>query len=167
MQARLVPVVVASLVAACAATPKPASEFAPGIARTLLGKLEACGAGAADSQSGLQTLVDAIVAQYDPRALFWPTTSRIPAIGQAEVRKYFEPLCKNYSAFTSWDRKFFDDSEVVYGDAAVAVGVIATSGIRDGKPAAITTRYSFTARKSDGKWLIIQHHSSLLPAAPR
>jgi hypothetical protein len=99
--------------------------------------------------------VDAIVAQYDARALFWPTNSRTPAVGQAEVRKYFERLCKSYSAITSWDRTFFDDSEVVYGDTAVAVGVIASSGIRDGKPVSIATRYFFTARRSEGTWLII------------
>ena len=167
MTTRLVPVVVVSLVAACAAAPQPDSQAAPGIARTWAAKLEACGAGAADSQSRLQTLVDAIVAQYDARALFWPTTSQTPAIGQAEVRKYFEPLCKTYSSISNMERKFSNDSEVVYGDTAVAVGVITTTGIRDGKPATLTTRYSFTARKSEGRWMIIQHHSSLLPAAPR
>jgi hypothetical protein len=39
--------------------------------------------------------------------------------------------------------------------------------MRDGKPATIAARFSFVYRQRDGRWMIVDHHSSAVPAPPQ
>lgn len=65
--------------------------------------------------------VDAMVALYDPEALFWPTTSRSLASKPEDVRRYFDATCKLAKAISF---KFGGVSESVktYGDMAISAG---------------------------------------------
>jgi hypothetical protein len=57
----------------------------------------------------------------------------------------------------------------VYGDTAINSGTytLLSVAVRDGKPINIAARFSFVYRSRDGRWVIIDHHSSVMPAPPR
>ena len=52
----------------------------------------------------------------------------------------------------------------VYGDVAINTGAYTFSEMRDDKPLVRPARFSFVFRKRDGRWLIVDHHSSAVPA---
>ena len=61
-----------------------------------------------------------------------------------------------------------NDSRVrVLGDVAVNTGYYTFTAMRNGQPDPRPARFSFTYRLRDGRWLIVDHHSSSVPAAPR
>ena len=51
----------------------------------------------------------------------------------------------------------------VYGDTAINSGYYTFSYEKDGQPTQLPARYSFALVKRDGKWLIVDHHSSTMP----
>jgi hypothetical protein len=55
----------------------------------------------------------------------------------------------------------------VYGGAAVNTGYYTFSYVKDGETKTWPARYSFTYVKKGERWLIVDHHSSAMPAAPR
>jgi len=55
----------------------------------------------------------------------------------------------------------------VYGDTAVNTGYYTFSYVKDGETKTLPARYSFTFVKEGGNWMIVDHHSSAMPAAPR
>ena len=54
-----------------------------------------------------------------------------------------------------------------YGDMAVNRDTYIFSTVRDGQPATIPARFSFGYRNRNGRWMIVDHHSSAVPAPPR
>jgi hypothetical protein len=62
---------------------------------------------------------------------------------------------------------FGDQLIRVYGDTAVNTGYYTFSYVKDGQAQTIPARYSFVYVKQGGKWLIVDHHSSAMPAPPR
>jgi len=54
----------------------------------------------------------------------------------------------------------------VYGDMAINSGTYTFSEVRDGKPTSRPARFSFVYRHRDGRWLIVDHHSSAVPSPP-
>jgi hypothetical protein len=58
----------------------------------------------------------------------------------------------------------------VYGDLAINTGTYTFIGpARDaaGKPISRPARFSFVYRNRDGRWLIVDHHSSAVPPPPK
>jgi len=55
----------------------------------------------------------------------------------------------------------------VYGDMAINTGSYTFSQVDDGKEVLRPARFSFVYRKTGGKWLIVDHHSSAVPEAPK
>src|SRR5688572_23277172 len=105
--------------------------------------------------------VDRIMSLYDTRAVLWPTTSRTIASSPEAIRKYFEGVCSSGSGPKGI---VTEQNARVYGDTAVNSGTFTINVMRDGKPTPVPLRFSFTYRRSDGQWLIVDHHSSLMPA---
>lgn len=108
--------------------------------------------------------VDRILALYDREAVLWPTTSRNIANSSQSIRQYFEGVC---SSPTPPKVAVTEQTVRVYGDMAINSGTYTITVVRDGKPTPIPARFSFTYRNSGGQWLILDHHSSLMPAPPR
>ena len=54
----------------------------------------------------------------------------------------------------------------VCGDIAIDTGTYTFSEIRDGKELARPARFSLVYRQQGDRWLIVDHHSSAVPAAP-
>ena len=55
----------------------------------------------------------------------------------------------------------------IYGDIALNSGTYTFSSVRDSKPITRPARFSFVYRNRDGRWLIVDHHSSAVPASPQ
>ena len=100
-----------------------------------------------------------IAALYASDAALWGTNLKAIAVTPAAVAEYFKDAPARPDA-----RVVFTEQNVrVYGDLALNSGTYTFNGVRDGKPTTSPARFSFAFRKLDGKWLIVDHHSSRLP----
>ena len=100
-----------------------------------------------------------ISAQYAPDAALWGTNLRVIAVTPAAVAEYFKDAPARPDA-----RVIFSEQSIrVYDNLALNSGTYTFNGVRDGKPTLSPSRFSFAFRKLDGKWLIVDHHSSRLP----
>ncbi|RYG66251.1 DUF4440 domain-containing protein, partial [bacterium] len=76
-------------------------------------------------------------------------------------REYFEGL-KRLGADA---RQVLGDHRVqLMGDTAVSSGFYALHRLQDGKPTESPARFTFVYQRRAGRWVIVTHHSSALPA---
>jgi len=97
-----------------------------------------------------------VAANYAPNAILLPTVSNKIRHTEAERIDYFEHF------LLKKPRGKIDQANVrVFGDIALNSGLY-TFTFSDGSE--VHARYTFVYQKqSDGRWLIIEHHSSKLP----
>lgn len=100
---------------------------------------------------------------YHPQAVLWGTYAPTIISTPTGIRQYFERVCSS-----SPPPKVTLGEQLirVFGDTAVNSGSYAFAVVIQGQPRSLAARYSFAYRKSSGQWLIIDHHSSALPAPP-
>jgi len=104
-----------------------------------------------------------LAALYHPDAVLWGTVAQTIISTPAGVRQYFDRACAAKQPFkVAIGEQFIR----VYGDTAVNSGTYTFSRTVDGQLRSGGARYSFTYRKVSGTWIIADHHSSLIPAAP-
>jgi uncharacterized protein (TIGR02246 family) len=103
-------------------------------------------------------------ALYDPEAVLWGTVAPTIISSPAGVRQYFERVC---SASPPPKVTLGEQLIRTYGDTAINSGNYTFTIFPGGQARAFPARYSFTYRKKDGQWLIVDHHSSALPAPPQ
>jgi uncharacterized protein (TIGR02246 family) len=100
-----------------------------------------------------------IVALYDPEAVLIGTSAKAPGQGKAAIAQYF----KNAPS-QPMNRVALGEHRVrVYGDMAVDSGLYNFFQVNEGNATLLPARYTFVYRKRDGKWLIVEHHSSRVP----
>jgi uncharacterized protein (TIGR02246 family) len=98
-----------------------------------------------------------ITALYDAEAVFWGTTSPIIRTSPAAVAEYFKDAPKRPDS-----RVNLNDQHVrVFSDLAINSG---SYTFTDGKGGNTAARFTFVYRYRNGQWLIIDHHSSRVPA---
>ncbi len=102
-----------------------------------------------------------VVALYDPEAVLWGTRSSTLRDTPAAVRDYFKIL---QTVPSSYKVVLGEQRIRIYGDIAINTGTYTFSEDRDGKPITRPARFSFVYRTRDGRWLIVDHHSSAVPA---
>ena len=102
-----------------------------------------------------------VVALYDAEAVLWGTRSSALRDTPATVRDYFKIL---QTVPSSYKVVLGEQRIRIYGDIAINTGTYAFSEDRDGKPITRPARFSFVYRNRDGRWLIVDHHSSAVPA---
>lgn len=102
-----------------------------------------------------------IIALYDAEAVLWGTRSSTLCDTPATVSDYFKVL---QTVPPSYKVVLGEQRIRVYGDIALNTGTYTFSEDRDGKPITRPSRFSFVYRKRDERWLIIDHHSSAIPA---
>ncbi len=108
--------------------------------------------------------IERVLALYDSEAVLWGTRSPKLRDNPAAVREYFNILRKvppSYKAVLGEQRIR------IYGDIAINTGTYTFSEVRDGKEIVRPARYSFVYINRGGRWLIVDHHSSAVPAAPQ
>jgi len=123
--------------------------------------------GAATAKWG-QTLgenePDKIVLLYATDGVLWGTLSPTVRSDRAALRDYFVTAFK---VLPGLKVTFGDRLIRVYGDTAVNTGYYTFSYVKDGEARTLPARYSFTFVKEGGNWMIVDHHSSAMPAPPR
>lgn len=107
---------------------------------------------------------DSILALYDDGAVLWGTLSPVLLVGKPGLRGYFE---RAYKALPGHTVVFGEQVIRVYGDVAINSGYYTFSYLKDGQTRSIPARYSFVYRKRDANWIIVDHHSSAMPAPPK
>lgn len=103
-----------------------------------------------------------IVALYAPEAVFWGTSSPVLRDTPDAIADYFsgEPSRPNGRVQVGAHRVR------VWGDVAASTGSYTFSDVRDGQTIQRPARFSFVYRRVNGRWMIVDHHSSAAPAAP-
>jgi uncharacterized protein (TIGR02246 family) len=100
-----------------------------------------------------------VADRYAPNAVLLPTVSNKVRSNRAEIVDYFEHFLQNKPSGTILDSHV----AVLNADDAIDAGTYRFALTRDGKPATVDARYTFVYEKIDGKWLIVNHHSSAMP----
>lgn len=101
-----------------------------------------------------------IVDLYTNDALLLATLANEPITNQKERTKYFENLTAKPELKVTVNKEII---RVLDEDDATVSGVY-TFSFKDGdKTVSIAARYSFVFDKIDGKWMIVEHHSSQMP----
>lgn len=108
--------------------------------------------------------LERVVALYDPEAVLWGTRSPTLRDNPATVRDYFNIL---KTVPPSYKAVMGEQRIRIYGDIAINTGTYTLSEDRDGKPISRPARFSFVYRNRDRRWLIVDHHSSAVPAPPQ
>jgi uncharacterized protein (TIGR02246 family) len=100
-----------------------------------------------------------IVALYAPDAVFFGTSSPVLRDKPALVLEYFKSLPSQGDATISLG----EHRVQLFGSTAVSTGYYTRSTMENGKVVKSQARFSFVYAKRDGRWVIVNHHSSALP----
>jgi uncharacterized protein (TIGR02246 family) len=107
---------------------------------------------------------DKVLPLYSNDAVLWGTLSPTVRADRAALRDYFVTAFK---VLPSLKVAFGDELIRVYGGTAVNTGYYTFSYVKDGEAKSLPARYSFTYVKRGDRWLIVDHHSSAMPSAPK
>lgn len=102
-----------------------------------------------------------IVALYAKDAVFFGTTSPVLRDSQALVQDYFKNIGAAGGTISMGDHRV-----QVFGDVAINTGFYTRTAVQDGKEVKNPARFTFVYQLRQGKWMIVEHHSSVVPAAP-
>lgn len=124
--------------------------------------------GAAATQAWIDAMgshdQERVVALYAPDAVLWGTTSPTIRANPASIREYFNFLRTAppyYKGVLGEQRiRVYDDVAINTGTYTFVGPAVDAAGIPVSRPA----RLSFVYRYQDGRWLIVDHHSSAVPA---
>ena len=107
---------------------------------------------------------DKVVLLYAPDGVLWGTISTTLRSDRAALREYFVTAFK---ALPGLRVTFGEQLIRVYGGTAVNTGYYTFSYVKDGETKTLPARYSFTLVKDGENWMIVDHHSSVIPTPPR
>jgi uncharacterized protein (TIGR02246 family) len=107
---------------------------------------------------------DKVLPLYTDDAVLWGTLSPTVRADRAALRDYFVDAFK---ALPELKVTFGEQLIRVYGTAAVNTGYYTFSYVKNGETKSWPARYSFTYVKNGDVWLIVDHHSSAMPAPPK
>ena len=105
---------------------------------------------------------DKVTANYAPDAVLLPTVSNRPRTDSAAIKDYFVHFLERNP------RGVIDTRTIRIGcNTASDVGTYTflLSGKTPGTTETVKARYSFFYEWRDGRWLIVHHHSSMMPEA--
>lgn len=106
--------------------------------------------------------VDRIVSLYSRHAVLWGTFAKNLVTEPTELRDYFERALTTDPA----PQVTLDGLHVQPGsEFAIASGAYSLSGSVNGSMKRTPARFTFVLRALNQTWLIINHHSSLVPNA--
>jgi uncharacterized protein (TIGR02246 family) len=100
-----------------------------------------------------------IVALYAKDAVLFGTSSGTLRDKPELVWDYFKGIADLGDATISTG----DHRVQVFGDVAVNTGYYTRISMQDGKEVKNPARFTFVYQRRDGRWTIVNHHSSALP----
>ena len=101
---------------------------------------------------------------YAIDGVLWGTLSPTVRADRAALRDYFVTAFK---VLPGLKVTFGEQLIRVYGGTAVNTGYYTFSYIKDGGTKTLPARYSFTFVREGENWMIVDHHSSAMPASLR
>lgn len=102
-----------------------------------------------------------IAALYADDAVFWGTISPTIRTTPEEVLEYFT----NSTTKRPNLRIAIGEQHVrVYGDTAITSGYYTSRNVQDGQETINPMRFTFVFHQRGGRWMIVSHHSSRMPA---
>jgi uncharacterized protein (TIGR02246 family) len=107
---------------------------------------------------------DQMAGFYAADAVLWGTLSPTLRASPATIHDYFVTA---FEVLPGLEVTLGEQWIRVYGDAAVNTGYYTFSYRKDGETKTLPARYSFTFVKDGGNWVIVDHHSSAMPASPQ
>jgi uncharacterized protein (TIGR02246 family) len=107
---------------------------------------------------------DKVVLLYATDGVLWGTLSPTLRADRAALRDYFVTAFK---VLPGLKVTFGEQLIRVYGGTAVNTGYYTFAYVKDGETKTLPARYSFTFVRDGGNWMIVDHHSSAMPAPPR
>jgi uncharacterized protein (TIGR02246 family) len=107
---------------------------------------------------------DKVLPLYSEDAVLWGTLSPTVRADRGALRDYFVTAFK---VLPGLKVTFGDQLIRVYDGTAINTGYYTFSYIKDGEKKSLPARYSFTYVKRGDAWLIVDHHSSAMPAPPK
>lgn len=126
-------------------------------------KADIAAAGQAWAAAGNACELDKQLQLYHPEAVLWGTTSPTIAASPASIRQYFDRAC---NSGMNAKVAFGEQNIRAYGDTAQNSGIYNVTVLIGGQTRVLPARYSFSYRRINGQWLIVDHHSSLMPTPP-
>lgn len=96
---------------------------------------------------------------YAPDAVLLPTVSNQVRRTRAEIVDYFTKFLKDKPQGEMRDQIV----DVLDADTAINAGVYEFTLTKEGKQQRVKARYTYVYELRDGKWLIVNHHSSAMP----
>jgi uncharacterized protein (TIGR02246 family) len=108
---------------------------------------------------------DNVAELYAPNAVLLPTVSSQIHINRAELTNHAEIVDYFTHFLESKPQGKIDQSIITVLDpqAAINTGIYTFTLIQDGQPQSLQARYTFVYERQNGKWLIVNHHSSTMP----
>jgi len=107
---------------------------------------------------------DKVLPLYADDAVLWGTLSPTVRADRMALRDYFVTAFK---VLPNLKVTFGDQLIRVYDGTAVNTGYYTFSYGMEGETKSLPARYSFTYVKSGERWLIVDHHSSVMPSIPQ
>jgi uncharacterized protein (TIGR02246 family) len=104
---------------------------------------------------------DSVIALYATDGVLWGTLSPTVRADRAALRDYFVTA---FRVLPNLKVTFGQQLVRVYGRTAVNTGYYTFSYVKDGETNTLPARYSLTFVKDGEKWMIVDHHSSAMPA---
>ena len=104
---------------------------------------------------------DSVIALYATDGVLWGTLSPTVRADRAALRDYFVTA---FRVLPNLKVTFGQQLIRMYGRTAVNTGYYTFSYVKDGETKTLPARYSFTFVKDGEKWMIVDHHSSAMPA---
>jgi uncharacterized protein (TIGR02246 family) len=102
---------------------------------------------------------DAVAALYAKDAVLLPTLSNQVRTSPAAIKSYFEHFLELKPKGTINQQNI----RLLGPDLAINAGIYTFDIEKDGKPSKVQARYDFVYHREGGHWLIVDHHSSLMP----
>ena len=100
-----------------------------------------------------------VAAMYGPGAILVPTLSNRIRHSRQEITDYFDHFLKKEPV-----GRITESNIRVYGDTAVNSGLYTFNLLdADGNRRDVPARFTFVYRRFESGWLIVEHHSSLMP----
>ena len=104
---------------------------------------------------------DSVIALYATDGVLWGTLSPTVRADRAALRDYFVTA---FRVLPNLKVTFGQQLVRVYGRTAVNTGYYTFSYVKDGETKTLPARYSLTFVKDGETWMIVDHHSSAMPA---
>ncbi len=104
-----------------------------------------------------------VLVLYAVDAVFWGTGSQILRDTPALIRAYFSVMPQRPD-----QRVTITEQRVrVFGDLAINTGAYTFSNVVEGRTTTSPARFSFVYQRRNGRWMIVDHHSSSVPPPPQ